>query len=56
MKLTKVRLQKTIHSTNKQTKKKFKNKKLLTHTHTFRNKKPFNLRINTLKNWNSMNQ
>jgi len=55
MKLTKVRLQKTINSFNKQTRKKIKNKKLLTHNHTFRNKKQFNLRTTTLKNWDSNN-
>jgi hypothetical protein len=52
MKLTKARLQKIINTNNKQTRKKFKkNVQLLHHTNTFRNKKQFNLRNNTLKNW-----
>ena len=50
MKLTKARLQKNIKSTN-QTRKKFKtDKKVLTHTNTFRNRRQFNLRHNTIKN------
>ncbi len=43
MKLTKGRLNK-IFLKEKQTRKNFKNKKVLTHTHTFRRKRPFNLK------------
>jgi hypothetical protein len=52
MKVTKYRLQKIINSSGQQTKKRYKmriNKQL--HTNTVRNKKQFNLRNNTLKNW-----
>ncbi len=53
MKLTKFRLIKQLNSTGKQTRKKFSKKgiKLLNHTNTFRNKKYFNLKNNTLKIW-----
>jgi hypothetical protein len=55
MKLTKVRLQKIINNTNKQTRKKYKKHlKTLDHTNTCRNRKQFNLRNNTLKNWTNM--
>ena len=51
MKITKARLEKARNANN-QTRKKYKsNKKLLTHTNTFRNRKPFNLRHNTIKNY-----
>lgn len=51
MKITKARLEKARNANN-QTRKKYKsNKKLLTHTNTFRNRKPFNLRNNTIKNY-----
>jgi hypothetical protein len=54
MKLTKYRLQKIITNNGKQTRKKFKNhKKVLNHTNTTRNKKQFNLRNTTIKNWSS---
>jgi len=52
MKLTKIRLQKTINNTNKQTRKKFKkNLKVLNHTNTQRNRKQFNLHNRTIRNW-----
>ena len=51
MKITKARLEKARNANN-QTRKKYKStKKLLTHTNTFRNRKPFNLRNNTIKNY-----
>ena len=43
MKLTKGRLNKIFLKEN-QTRKRFKNKKVLSHTHTFRRKRPFNLK------------
>jgi len=52
MKLTKARLQKVFHKINtntNQTRKKFKNKKVLHHTNTFRNRKQFNLHNTTLR-------
>ena len=49
MKLTKARLQKIMNS-SKQTRKKFKKVKMLTHNQTIHNKKIFNLRNTTLKN------
>jgi hypothetical protein len=48
MKLTKARLTKVFLKDN-QTRKKYKNKRVLTHTNTYRNKKPFNLKNTTLK-------
>ena len=48
MKLTKSRIDKLFLKEN-QTRKKFKNKKMLTHTNTFRRKKPFNLKNTTLR-------
>lgn len=48
MKLTKSRIDK-LFLKEKQTRKQFKNKKVLTHTHTFRKKKPFNLKNTTLR-------
>jgi hypothetical protein len=48
MKLTKSRIDKLFFK-NKQTRKQFKNIKVLTHTHTFRKKKPFNLKNTTLR-------
>jgi len=51
MKLTKARLIK-VFLKEKQTRKKYINKKILTHTNTYRNKKPFNLKNTTLKNHN----
>ena len=48
MKLTKARLTKIFLKDN-QTRKKYKNKRVLTHTNTYRNKKPFNLKNTTLK-------
>ena len=48
MKLTKSRIDK-LFLKNKQTRKQFKNNKVLTHTHTFRKKKPFNLKNTTLR-------
>jgi hypothetical protein len=54
MNLTRVRLQKQISSKNKQTRKLFKkNVKVLKHVNTVRNKKSFNLRHNSLRNWDS---
>ena len=50
MKLTKARIDKLFSKEN-QTKKRFKNKKVLNHTHTFRRKKPFNLKNTTLRKW-----
>jgi hypothetical protein len=50
MKLTKARLNK-IFLQQRQTRKKLNNKKVLTHTNTFRNKKQFNLRSNTIRNY-----
>lgn len=50
MKLTKGRIDKLFSKEN-QTKKRFKNKKVLNHTHTFRSKKPFNLKNTTLRKW-----
>jgi hypothetical protein len=50
MKLTKCRLDK-LFLKEKQTRKCFKNKKVLTHTHTFRKKKPFNLKNTTLRKY-----
>jgi uncharacterized protein YkuJ len=53
MKLTKARLIKIINTNNKQTRKKFKkNVKVLNHVNTVRNKKQFNLRNTTVRNWN----
>ena len=56
MKITKYRLQKIINNKNsKQTRKKFKsNKKILTHTNTVRNKRPFNLLNRSIKNWDTI--
>jgi hypothetical protein len=55
MKITKYRLQKIINKNGKQTRKKFKgNKKILTHTNTVRNKRPFNLLNRSIKNWNTL--
>jgi hypothetical protein len=52
MKLTKVRLQKIIHTNGKQTRKKYKKtSKILKHTNTARNKKQFNLRNTTIKHF-----
>jgi hypothetical protein len=53
MKFTKARLQKIINNKNNvQTRKCFKKTaKLLTHTNTNRNRKQFNLKNNTLRNW-----
>lgn len=52
MKLTKNRLQKTINSTNKQTRKKIKQHiKMLDHTNTKRNLKKFNLRNKSIRDW-----
>ena len=42
MKLTKGRIDKLFNK---------ENKKILTHTHTFRRKKPFNLKNTTLRKW-----
>jgi|694.fasta_scaffold27956_9 hypothetical protein len=54
MNLTRVRLQKQINSKNKQTRKIFKkNVKVLKHVNTVRNRKVFNLKNNSLKNWAS---
>ena len=51
MKLTKVRLQRIINNSGKQTRKKYKKtSRILKHTNTSRNKKQFNLRNTTLKN------
>jgi hypothetical protein len=51
MNLTKSRFIKKIHSTNKQTRKRNNNKKLLTHINSLKNKnkKQFNLQNKTLK-------
>lgn len=52
MKLTKYRLQKNIVSQNKQTKKRLKkNIKVLHHQNTQNNRKQFNLKNTTLKQW-----
>ncbi len=52
MNLTRVRLQKQINSNNKQTRKNFKkNVKVLKHVNTIRNRKSFNLKTGSLKNW-----
>lgn len=52
MKFTKARLQKIITNiNNKQTRKKYKNIKVLQHNHSFRNRKQFNLHNNTLKKY-----
>jgi len=52
MKLTKSRLQKIINNNGKQTRKKYKKTfRILKHTNTARNKKEFNLKNNTLKNY-----
>ena len=53
MKFTKARLQKIINNKNNvQTRKCFKTtKKVLTHTNTNRNRKQFNLKNSTLRNW-----
>jgi len=55
MKLTKCRLHKIFLKEN-QTRKliKNKNKKLLTHNNTYKKRKHFNLRNNTIKNWNTI--
>lgn len=54
MNLTRVRLQKQINSKNKQTRKLFKkNVKVLKHVNTVRNRKGFNLKNNSLRNWAS---
>jgi 2C-methyl-D-erythritol 2,4-cyclodiphosphate synthase len=50
MKLTKCRINKLFSSIN-QTRKKLKNRKMLTHSHTFRQKKPFNLKNITLRTY-----
>ncbi len=56
MKLTKARLYKAIKANNQTRKKTKPNKKLLTHANTIcnRSNKQFNLRHNTVKNWNSV--
>jgi hypothetical protein len=52
MKLTKSRLQKIINNNGKQTRKKYKKTtRILKHTNTARNKKQFNLRNTTLKQY-----
>ncbi len=52
MKLTKSRLQKIINNNGKQTRKKYKKTfRILKHTNTARNKKEFNLKNNTLKQY-----
>ena len=53
MKLTKIRLQKIINNKfGKQTRKKFKKQlKLLNHNNTVRNRKQFNLRNRTIRNF-----
>ena len=51
MKLTKARLMK-VFLKDKQTRKKYKNKQVLTHTNTYRNKRAFNLKNTTLKHYN----
>lgn len=50
MKLTKARFQK-IWTTNKQTKKNFKNNIRLIHSNTYRKKRPFNLKNTTLRKY-----
>ncbi len=50
MKLTKCRLNKIFSKVN-QTRKRFKNKKVLNHNHTFRQKKPFNLKNMSLRTY-----
>jgi hypothetical protein len=53
MKLTKFRLLKQLDKTGKQTRKRFKKGiKVLNHTNTAKEKKQFNLRNKTLKQWN----
>ncbi len=54
MKITKARLQKILTNKNKkQTRKHYKrNIKLLHHTNTYRNNKPFNLNNRSLKYYN----
>ena len=53
MKFTKARLQKIINNKNNvQTRKSFNStKKVLTHTNTNRNRKQFNIKNSTLRNW-----
>ena len=52
MKLTKSRLQKIINNNGKQTRKKYKKTfRILKHTNTARNKKEFNLKNTTLKQY-----
>jgi len=52
MKLTKSRLQKIVNNNGKQTRKKYKKtNRILKHTNTVRNKKQFNLRNTTLKQY-----
>ena len=52
MKLTKSRLQKIINNNGRQTRKKYKKTfRILKHTNTARNKKEFNLKNNTLKQY-----
>lgn len=52
MKLTKSRLQKIINNNGKQTRKKYKKTSIiLKHTNTARNKKQFNLKNTTLKQY-----
>ena len=50
MKITKGRIDRLFSKEN-QTKKHFKNKKMFTHTNTFRRKKQFNLKNTTLRKW-----
>jgi hypothetical protein len=50
--MTKARLHKIWKSTNQTRKNINSNKKCLTHTNTFRNRRQFNLRHNTVKNLN----
>jgi len=52
MKITKHRLEKIIHNNTIQTRKHRKYVgKVLKHTNTARNKRPFNLKNQSLKNW-----
>jgi len=52
MKITKKRLNKILQSTNKQTRKNFKkDRKLQSNSSTLRNKRQFNLKVNTLRNY-----
>ena len=52
MKLTKARLQKNINTSGNQSRKKYQKRvKTFNHTNTVGNKKQFNLRNMTIKNW-----